>query len=53
MFDVFAGDFVEVSQKRAVFRSDDLVGEKDVGKRVFVSISEGLEIEEKRLKFRF
>lgn len=50
---MFAGDLVKISQKRAIFRSDGLMGEKDVGKRVFVLVAESFEIEEKGLKFRF
>lgn len=42
---MLAGDFIKVSQKRAIFRSDGLMGEKDVGKRVFVLVAESFEIE--------
>ncbi len=50
---MFAGDFVKIPQKRTIFRSDGVRGEKNVSKRVFVPVAKGLEIEEKRLEFRF
>ncbi len=50
---MFAGDFVKIPEKRTIFRSDDVMSEKDVGKRVFVPVAKGFEVEEKRLEFRF